>query len=201
VLRAMGVEPAERTPHLDPCAYLDSLGAFPSPESPAPGPLLVHMVHAGDDDRRRARAAGATVVLCPRSNLHVGGRLPDVASLVDDGVRLALGTDSLASAPDLSLWAEMQTLARALPRLPPRLWLDAATTGGAHALGLAGTLGALTPGRRPGLLDVAIAPGERDPERALVDNPAPALRWLLPALESVVLSSGPSAVRSTSRPA
>ena len=42
-------------------------------------PLLVHMVHAGAEDRRLARDAGATVVLCPRSNLHIGGRLPDVA--------------------------------------------------------------------------------------------------------------------------
>lgn len=178
VLHAMGVDPAERTPHLAPCAYLESLGAF---TAAAPPPLLVHMVHASADDRRRARAAGATVVLCPRSNLHIGGRLPDVAALCEDGVALALGTDSLASVPDLSLWAEMATLARALPELPPRRWLEAATVGGARALGLDATLGRFAAGFRPGILDVPLVPGETDPERALVADARAALRWLAPA--------------------
>ena len=100
-------------------------------------PLLVHMVHAGADDRRLAREAGATVVLCPRSNLHIGGRLADVPALLADGVSLALGTDSLASTPDLSLWGEMATLAAHFPSVPAARWLEAATRGGAQALGLA----------------------------------------------------------------
>ena len=106
---------------------LASLGAF---DGPAP-PLLVHMVCAGAEDRRIAREAGATVVLCPRSNLHIGGRLADVPALLDDGVALALGTDSLASTPDLSLWGEMATLARHFPSVPAARWLEAATRGGA----------------------------------------------------------------------
>ncbi len=108
---AMGIDAATRVPGRSPVAYLASLGAF---DGPAP-PLLVHMVHAGAEDRRIAREAGATVVLCPRSNLHIGGRLADVPALLDDGVALALGTDSLASTPDLSLLGEIATLAAALP--------------------------------------------------------------------------------------
>jgi len=123
------------------------------------------------------------VVLCPRSNLHIGGRLPDVAALIDDGVALALGTDSLASAPDLSLWAEMRVLAAAWPQIPAVRWLEAATEGGARALGLAATLGALERGRRPGLIcvDIGIPPEEREPERALITNAnAAAVRWIVP---------------------
>lgn len=196
VLRAMGVDPAERTPHLGPCAYLDGLGAF----APfAPPPLLVHMVHASADDRARARAAGATVVLCPRSNLYIGGRLPDVRALCDEGVALALGTDSLASTPDLSLWSEMATLARALPEQPPRRWLEAATVGGARALGLDATLGQLEVGRQPGILDVLLAPGETDPERALVADPAPTLRWLALAF-GAPLAPAPARPAATSSP-
>ena len=82
LLAGMGVDPATRVPRKSPVAYLASLGAFET-ETP---PLLVHMVHAGADDRRLAREAGATVVLCPRSNLHIGGRLPDVDALVADGL-------------------------------------------------------------------------------------------------------------------
>jgi len=182
VLRAMGVDPGERAPRLGPCAYLAGLGAFGASDgAAAPPPLLVHMVCAGPGDRRRASEAGATVVLCPRSNLHIGGRLPDVAALIEEGVALALGTDSLASAPDLSLWAEMRALAAAFPEVPPRRWLEAPTDGGARALGLGSTLGALDVGRRPGLVcvDARIAPGEPQPERALIANAEPsAIRWL-----------------------
>ena len=137
------------------------------------------MVHASDEDRRRTRAAGATVVLCPRSNLHIGGRLPDVQALIAAGVRLAIGTDSLASVPTLSPWAEMATLAARFPDVPPQTWLAAATTGGASALGL-GLLGSLAPGKRPGLLDVVLA-DQGDPVRALVTNPDPHVRWMVNA--------------------
>jgi len=173
MLRAMGVDPATRVPRKSPVAYLASLGAFQRPETP---PLLVHMVHASADDRRIAREAGATVVLCPRSNLHIGGRLPDVDMFVGEGLRLAIGTDSLASVPDLSLWAEMATLAAHFPAVPAACWLDAATRGGARALGLRGR-GALTPGARPGVLDV-IVEDITAPLESLVRDPTPTLRWV-----------------------
>ncbi|HEY4183849.1 MAG TPA: amidohydrolase family protein [Polyangia bacterium] len=168
VLRALGASPEDRTPRLSPCAYLESLGAFATSRPP----LLVHMVHADADDLRRARAAEATIVLCPRSNLHIGGRLPDVPAMLSEGLRLALGTDSLASAPDLSLWAELAALAAAFPAVPAGTWLHAATAGGARALGLS-PLGALAAGRRPGLIDVTLPNGStRAPERDLIDGAA-----------------------------
>ena len=181
VLRKMNVSPEDsekseaRSPGLGPTAYLERLGAFAVP----PPPLLVHMVHADDDDRRRARATGATVVLCPRSNLHIGGRLPNVTALIAAGVRLAIGTDSLASTPNLSPWGEIATLAAHFPDVPPRTWLAAATMGGASAMGL-GTLGAIAPGHRPGLLCVELD-DQGDPERALVTNPNPRVRWVAAA--------------------
>jgi aminodeoxyfutalosine deaminase len=175
MLAAMGIDAAPRAPGKSHVDYLASLGAF---DGPAP-PLLVHMVCAGADDRRIAREAGATVVLCPRSNLHIGGRLPDVPALLDDGVPLALGTDSLASTPDLSLWGEMATLARHFPSVAAARWLEAATRGGARALGLSAH-GALTPGRRPGLLDVQVD-DLAAPIESLVRNPHPTLRWVAQA--------------------
>lgn len=171
VLRAMGVDVAPRVPGTSPVAYLAAQGAF---DGPAP-PLLVHMVHAGAEDRRLAREAGATAVLCPRSNLHIGGRLPDVPALLADGVALALGTDSLASSPDLSVLGEAATLAAAFPTIPPLVWLEAATQGGAEALRLA-VCGALAPGRRPGLIEVAVA-DLASPLESLVREPSPPVRW------------------------
>ena len=172
-LAGMGVDPATRSPGKSPVAYLASLGAFQRPETP---PLLVHMVHAGPNDRRIASEAGATVVLCPRSNLHIGGRVPDVEAFVAEDIPLALGTDSLASVPDLSLWAEMATLAAHFPAVPAGRWLDAATRGGARALGLRG-FGALAPGARPGVLDVLVE-DIAAPLESLVRDPTPTLRWV-----------------------
>lgn len=172
LLAGMGVDPATRVPRKSPVAYIASLGAFQT-ETP---PLLVHMVHASDDDRRIAREAGATVVLCPRSNLHIGGRLPDVGALLADGLAIAVGTDSLASTPDLSLWAEMATLTAHFPAVPAARWLDAATRGGARALGIRGA-GTLAPGARPGVLDVLVD-DEHAPLESLVRAPSPTLRWV-----------------------
>jgi cytosine/adenosine deaminase-related metal-dependent hydrolase len=172
VLDALGVERGSRTPRQDPVAYLATLGAF---DGPAP-PLLVHMVHASPDDRRLARRAGATAVVCARSNLHIGDRLPDVEALLEDGIAIALGTDSLASSPDLSLWGEMATLAAHVPAVPAARWLEAATRGGAEALRLS-ACGALAPGRRPGVVDVLVDE-VKTPIESLVRNPEPTLRWV-----------------------
>jgi cytosine/adenosine deaminase-related metal-dependent hydrolase len=108
--------------------------------------LLVHGVQLSPDEARRIAAAGASLCLCPRSNLGLTGGLAPVEELLAAGANLALGTDSLASAPDLSLWAEMAVLARAKPGLEPEAILTMATTGGAKALGQEGRFGALAPG-------------------------------------------------------
>jgi cytosine/adenosine deaminase-related metal-dependent hydrolase len=171
VLTSMGIDPTTRVPRTSPVAYLAAQGAF---DGPAP-PLLVHMVHAGPDDRRRAREAGATAVLCPRSNLYIGGRLPDVPALLADGVALALGTDSLASCPDLSVFGEIATLAARFPAVPALIWLHAATRGGALALRLS-ACGALAPGLRPGVLEVGVG-DLAAPLEALVRDPNPPVRW------------------------
>jgi cytosine/adenosine deaminase-related metal-dependent hydrolase len=172
VLTSMGIDFARRVPRTSPVAYLAAQGAFAGPSPP----LLVHMVHASADDRRRAREAGATAVLCPRSNLHIGGRLPDVPALLADGVALALGTDSLASVRDLSLFGEIATLRAAFPAVPALTWLEAATASGARALRLE-TCGVLTSGRRPGLIDVAVG-DLAAPLESLVRDPLPPLRWM-----------------------
>ena len=91
-------------------------------------------------------ATKASLCLCPRSNLALTGALAPIESLLKAGVNLALGTDSMASAPDISLWPEMTALALAAPSLPPEQILAMATTGGAKALGLRAHFGRIAPG-------------------------------------------------------
>ncbi len=175
LLTAMGVATGSRTPGQLPVAYLASLGAFAGPRAP----LLVHMVHATAADIALAAEHGAPVVLCPRSNLHVGGRLADVAALQKAGVPLALGTDSLASTPSLSLWGEIATLAKHFPTVDPQVWLTAATTGGAAALDLP-ALGGLAPGKRPGLIDVSLD-NINAPLESLIASASPTVRKMVSA--------------------
>jgi aminodeoxyfutalosine deaminase len=172
ILARLQVPAGSRTPGRGPLAYLESLGAFAGR-----APLLVHMVCADAQDLALAKQHNAAVVLCPRSNLHIGGLLPDVPALLAAGLNLALGTDSLGSAPDPSLWGEISTLASRFPDIAPEDWLHAATLGGAQALGLE-ALGALAPGKRPGIIDVSLADA-REPARCLVSHPDPTIRWVV----------------------
>lgn len=137
---------------------------------------LVHLVAADAADLDAVARAGSTAVLCPRSNLHIGGRLPDVAGLVARGVPLAIGTDSLASSPDLDLLAEAAALSAAFPDLPAALWIRAMTEGGA-ALLADSDLGAIRPGARPGLLRIDL-PATGAPLAALLSGQQWPRGWL-----------------------
>ncbi len=121
-LRAFGRDLSRFTfPGLSPIAYLEALGAL------SPKALLVHCVETGPQDLDRIAASGATVCICARSNLWIGGKLPDVRGMLDRGIPLRIGTDSLASSPDLDLLEELVTLRRAFPDVDPNVWLRAAT--------------------------------------------------------------------------
>lgn len=133
-----------------------------------PASLAVHAVDLDDEDLALLAASGATVVLCPRSNQHIGGRVADLPRLLAAGLPLAIGTDSLASAPSLSPLAELAALARAFPQVPPSRLLPLAWNGA--AVGAPG-VGTLAPGSAPGVLAAPLG-GVRpaDPARWLVET-------------------------------
>jgi cytosine/adenosine deaminase-related metal-dependent hydrolase len=63
--------------------------------------LIVHGIALGEVQRARLERAGAGLVWCPSSNLHLFGKTAEVGELVRRG-RVALGTDSrLSGARDL----------------------------------------------------------------------------------------------------
>jgi cytosine/adenosine deaminase-related metal-dependent hydrolase len=162
-----------RAPGCGPGDYVCELGLVDA------GTLVVHGVQLTDAELGRLAAAGATLVTCPRSNRWVGVGDPPVARFLASGVALALGTDSLASAPDLNLFGELAALRRLAPEVPARRLLAVATDGGARALGLAGDIGTITPGKRAALIAVDIAAGTADPEEALLAGIAiDRVRWV-----------------------
>lgn len=121
-----------------PVEYLHRCGGL------QPWNLLVHGVQVSAADCLLLAKHKVTVVLCPRSNERLGvGRAP-VVDYQTAGVRLTLGTDSLASNDSLSLWDELAAARRCYGDwLEPAELLDMATRSGAEALGLNGEMGTL----------------------------------------------------------
>ena len=141
-----------------------------------PGTLVVHAVHVTDDGLERLRRAKAVVVTCPRSNLWVGAGPPRLSHFYAARVPVAVGTDSLASAPTLSLFDEMAEMRRIAPEVAASALLDSATRRGAEALGLGHEYGTIAPGKRAALVAVdvpASAPDREDVEEYLVSGVAP----------------------------
>ncbi|MFC7647274.1 amidohydrolase family protein [Streptosporangium lutulentum] len=130
--------PARGGTGLGPAALLGELGML------GPGCHIAHGVYLDADDRALLRARGTAVALCPRSNRTLGLEGPDVAALLTEGNLVAVGTDSLASSPSLDVLADVAALRDLAVRqgyraadLDRRL-IEAATLGGAHAMGIEG---------------------------------------------------------------
>ena len=131
------------------------------------------------DDLARLDARGATLVTCPRSNGHTGAGAPPLEDFYASGVRVAVGTDSLASAPDLNVFAELATMRALAPSVPATSLLDSATRQGARALGFDAEYGTIEPGKRARLLAVGDPARHDDVEEYLVSGIGPEqIRWL-----------------------
>jgi cytosine/adenosine deaminase-related metal-dependent hydrolase len=152
-------------PGVSPVRYLDELGALRA------GLVAAHCVYVDTGDRQRLAARGVHVAVCPRSNLNLGVGLPPVPDLLDAGVHLCLGTDSLASVDTLDLIDDAVALHEEFPELDPAMIVEMATAGGARALGLAG-LGALAPGMRAELAFARADKAPADPAAFLVSGEA-----------------------------
>jgi cytosine/adenosine deaminase-related metal-dependent hydrolase len=117
-----------------PVAFVDEAGGL------GPDTIVVHANYLTDDDVRLIAQAGASVVHCPGSYRffgHEGFRLRD---LLDAGVNVCLGSDSLASNDTLSVLDAMRELKGNQP------WLSDETV---LAMGVENGLRALARGRDP----------------------------------------------------
>jgi cytosine/adenosine deaminase-related metal-dependent hydrolase len=166
-------DPSFVAPGGTPVRYLDEHGFLDARV------LAVHGVQMTSDDLQRLAARGATLVACPRSNGHTGAGAPPLEDFYASGVRVAVGTDSLASAPDLSVFAELATMRALAPSVPAAALLESATRSGAQALGFEADYGTIERGRRARLLAVSLPDDLDDVEEYLVSGIDPAqIRWI-----------------------
>jgi cytosine/adenosine deaminase-related metal-dependent hydrolase len=116
----------------------------------------VLLVHGNYLESSASISAGTTVVYCPRTHAAFGHPEHGVRQFLKAGVRVALGTDSLASNPDLSILHEARFLHRRYPEISGAELLRAATLAGAEALGQQQLTGSLVPGKSADLIVVAV---------------------------------------------
>jgi aminodeoxyfutalosine deaminase len=141
--------------------------------------LAVHGVQMTPADLQRLVDRHVTLVTCPRSNLYTGAGAPPISEFYASGVRIAVGTDSLASTADLNVFAELATLRGLAPSVPAAAFLDSATREGARALNFDADYGTIEPGKRARLLAVTLPPRVADVEEHLVTGiAADELQWI-----------------------
>jgi len=164
---------AWRAPGVSPAKYLADFGFLDSRV------LAVHAVQCDGEDLSRLHALGATIVSCPRSSRHVGVGDPPLEAFHAMGVRVALGTDSLASAPNLNMFGELAAARRIAPRVPARYLLESATLCGARALRVGEQFGSIEQGKRAMLIAVQLPASVDDVEEYLLSGIEPtAIAWL-----------------------
>lgn len=118
--------------------------------------LLVHNTFIEEEDIAFAEENFQNIyyVLCPNANLFIENKLPPIALLSKRNLSLCLGTDSLASNYNLSIFSEMQTLDEHFD-ISLNTLLTWATINGAMSLGLEHTLGSIAIGKTPGLIGIS----------------------------------------------
>ena len=141
--------------------------------------MAVHGTQFDASALARLADARATVVACPRSNRWTGAGDPPIDMFYASGVRVAVGTDSLASVEDLNLFGELAALRRLAPGVPAARLLESATLHGAVALGFGDEYGSIAPGKRDALIAVRVPLAVADVEEYLVGGVEPPdIRWI-----------------------
>ncbi len=137
----------------------------------------VHMTQLSTEDIAILADAGVHVVHCPQSNLKLASGICPVASLLEAGVNVSLGTDGAASNNDLDLLAEAQTAALLAKGISGDAEvvnafqaLEMITINGARALGMESRIGSIEAGKEADLCAIDLSAPETQPLHHVVSQ-------------------------------
>lgn len=155
-LRGRGI--AWQAPGVSTIKYFDSIGVLET------APLLVHCVRADAGDVELLASSGSRVAHCPKSNGKLGHGIAPLRDMLDAGVTVGLGTDSVASNNRIDLIDEARfcgLIHRAESRdfrwpTADRL-LSLVTLDAARALRLDGEIGSLEAGKQADLVAIDLS--------------------------------------------
>lgn len=116
--------------------------------------LFVHNTRTTADDIKAALQWSDNVywATCANANLYIENSLPNYQAFIDEKAKMTIGTDSLSSNWQLSVFEEMKTIKKYNSYIPTSTLLEWATYNGAMALGFDDTLGSFTQGKTPGVV-------------------------------------------------
>lgn len=107
--------------------------------------MIVHLTQATPEDLREVAGLGASVVVCPRSNLVTGVGLPPVRKMLELGISVGVGTDNvMLNSPNL--FREMEILSK-MHLLDDRQVFMMCTLIGAEILGIEKRVGSISVGK------------------------------------------------------
>lgn len=142
--------------------------------------MLVHCVHASDDDLRQIAASGAHIVLNPVSNMFLASGVAPVTGMLAHGCSLSLGSDaaSCSGGQDVLEGIKMAVLLQRVTQrdasaISTRDVIRMATEGGAAAIGLPGRVGRIAVGHAA---DITLLPTD-NPRMAPMHDPEAALAF------------------------
>lgn len=178
--RGIAVEP----PGCSPLSYLNGLGLL------RPETLLVHAIDIEDGDLNFLREMRPSLVHCPKSNAKLAHGVARLTDIRDTGIRVGLGTDSVASNNVVDMFEEMRAAVfqqraqtKRFDALDAGEALRMATLGGAECLGLERELGSLDIGKRADFV--------------VVDLNDPAVQPVYDPIEAMVYSASRHNIRAT----
>jgi cytosine/adenosine deaminase-related metal-dependent hydrolase len=154
--------PEELRPGARPLDYLKTLAT-------AHHSLVVHGNYLARDEIEflGAHRDRLSLVYCPRTHAYFKHDPYPLNEILNAGVRVAVGTDSRASNPDLRLFEELRHIVHHHRQVAPEAILRMGTLVGAETLGLADQLGTITPGKKARLAVVPVERASKDPYEEL----------------------------------
>lgn len=111
--------------------------------------LIIHGNYLSDSDLALVKNHHLSIVHCPGSHKYFAHRRFPIKKYLDEGINIALGTDSIASNTELNFLAELRLCRGDRPvALTDRDILTMATLNGAKALRMEKEIGSLVPGKK-----------------------------------------------------
>ncbi|MCL2658134.1 MAG: TRZ/ATZ family hydrolase [Betaproteobacteria bacterium] len=140
-----------------PLAHLAGLGLLETDL------IVAHAIHLQADEIAILAKNNASVAHCPSSNMKLASGIAPTVAMLEQGLRVGLGTDGAASNNRLDLFEEMRQaglLAKVASgraeAFPAHALLRAATLGGAAALRLDDQIGSITAGKAADLVAIRL---------------------------------------------
>ncbi len=147
-----------------PIAYLDSLGIL------TPRTSIIHANYIASKDIEIIKRSGVSVIHCPRSNAFFKSRVLPLRKLLDNGINVSLGTDSLYSNSSLSMLDELKYAKKIHRNVTARELFHIATVNGAKVLNMPPVTATLKKGALADIVIFRIPRGLMLCENNIYDN-------------------------------